>query len=488
MISWMQRHRKYLVITIWISTIAFIGAGFVGWGQYNYGSKAAAVAKVGDIDISARELQNAYSALYNRYNQLFQGNFDEAQAKSFGLDKMALKQLIDQALILNLAEEYGLLVSDKELLDAIAKQKAFFKDGSFDKETYQQVLSQNNLSVKEYEKDVRKSLLIQKTLDLFPKTTEAIEQEALAALSNITDKISYKVLSADMVTVTPDDEALKAFWEGRQNDYMTQPSYTLAVVTQEPVNEAADEAAMQEYYAANRTEFTDSEGKILEFDAAKPAITKALNDKATHKAALRQYIAFKKEQLDEGTAVETLEVTAENQPFTTEVFNEIISLSPDEPYLKPRKVGDLYKSVKLVATTPSKPKSFEAAKEAVRSAYVAQEKQRRLEELAKSSVETFSGTTTPFITRDYDKALEGMNIAESRHFVDTIFGEQKKRGYITLDNTKIVLFHILEQQLLKTPQTDLEDAALRMKSTLLDSGLLKMLESKYTTEIYIEGL
>ena len=39
MITWMQRHRKYLVVTMWISAIAFVGAGFVGWGQYSYGEK-----------------------------------------------------------------------------------------------------------------------------------------------------------------------------------------------------------------------------------------------------------------------------------------------------------------------------------------------------------------------------------------------------------------------------------------------------------------
>ena len=75
----MQRHRKYLVITIWISTIAFIGAGFVGWGQYSYGDKAGAVAKVGDISITSAELQRSYSNLFNQYNQLFQGKFDEKQ-------------------------------------------------------------------------------------------------------------------------------------------------------------------------------------------------------------------------------------------------------------------------------------------------------------------------------------------------------------------------------------------------------------------------
>ncbi|MBV5334593.1 MAG: SurA N-terminal domain-containing protein, partial [Sulfuricurvum sp.] len=77
MITWMQRHRKYLVITIWISTIAFIGAGFVGWGQYDYGDKAGAVAKVGKITITQEELQKNYSNLFNQYNQMFQGKLDE---------------------------------------------------------------------------------------------------------------------------------------------------------------------------------------------------------------------------------------------------------------------------------------------------------------------------------------------------------------------------------------------------------------------------
>ena len=52
MISWMQKHRKYLVITIWISTIAFVGAGFVGWGSFDYGSMSGDVAKVGKVKVS----------------------------------------------------------------------------------------------------------------------------------------------------------------------------------------------------------------------------------------------------------------------------------------------------------------------------------------------------------------------------------------------------------------------------------------------------
>ena len=164
MITWMQRHKKYLIITIWISTIAFVGAGFVGWGQYSYGDKAGAVAKVGNIEITMGELQKSYSNLYAQYNKMFQGNFDEEKAKSFGLQTQALKHLTDQALILNLAESYDLRVNDSELLAELKTQEYFFKDGVFDKETYKEVLSRNNLTMKDYEADMKKQLLIHRNI------------------------------------------------------------------------------------------------------------------------------------------------------------------------------------------------------------------------------------------------------------------------------------------------------------------------------------
>ena len=67
MITWMQRHKKWLVITIWISTIAFVGAGFVGWGSYKYGSSSGAVALVGNKKIKISDLQDEYNILYAKY-------------------------------------------------------------------------------------------------------------------------------------------------------------------------------------------------------------------------------------------------------------------------------------------------------------------------------------------------------------------------------------------------------------------------------------
>ena len=236
MISWMQKHHKWLVITIWISAIAFIGAGVVGWGQYNYGKKATSVAKVGDVEISYQELQQSYTQMYNYFNQMMQGKFDEEQAKQFGLQKQALNQLINQALILNLAKSYNIQVTDAEILNVITTQQAFFTNGVFDKELYKTLLAKNNLTTKEYEEGLKKEMLISKTLNLLALNPTTLEKKSVQTALSVADKLNYKILDTSMVNVNASQEKLKALWESKKSEFMTEAGYDISYVVQPSIN------------------------------------------------------------------------------------------------------------------------------------------------------------------------------------------------------------------------------------------------------------
>ena len=69
MITWMQKHRKYLIVTVWISSIAFIAATMVGWGAYNFSSSASNVAEVGNIKISIDDFESYASHRIESRNQ-----------------------------------------------------------------------------------------------------------------------------------------------------------------------------------------------------------------------------------------------------------------------------------------------------------------------------------------------------------------------------------------------------------------------------------
>ncbi len=488
MISWMQRHRKYLVVTIWISTIAFIGAGFVGWGQYSYGDKASALARVGEVPISQRSFQQAYSRLYAQYNQLFQGNFDETRAKEFGLQQQAFRSLIDGALILNLAKTLHLEVSDSELLEEIKSQSYFFKDGSFDKDTYQKVLHQNKLTMKEYEEDTRNAMLTEKTLAFFATQPASLETMALAGATMIADRLQYKILNADAISVTPETEALKSYWEGKQFNYMTAPRYTLETITVaiNPSHPTPEE--IEEYYNANKHNFTAPDGKILSLEEAKSAVVAALDDKAANKEALKTYIAYKKEDPSNHFETASITIDAENSPYDAALFTEITELTPEKAYLKPRKVGDAYQIIKLVSSEPSKPKTFEQAEAEVRAEYVSEQKQLKLQELATQSLQNFTGNATEFLTRDDVSKIKGLETPESTEFLAKVFESKNKRGYVEVGNGKVVLYEVLEQKMLHDTITNQDQNVMGTKSMILDRGLITVLEEKYPTEIYVKGL
>ncbi len=442
MITWMQRHKKYLIVTIWISTIAFVGAGFVGWGQYSYGDKAGAVAKVGEVEVSMGELQKTYSRLYNQYNEMFQGDFDEEKAKSFGLQKQALKQLVDQALIINLAKEYDLRVGDKELLEEIKQQEFFFKDGVFSKEVYKTMLSRNNLTMKEYEEDVKKQILIQKVLTLLKVKTNKNEENILTTLLSIADKIDYKVLSDKDININASDDVLKPYWERKKQNFMTQVSYDIEYIKHD--------------------------------------------SNSTKKDALRTYIDFKKSELKPDVKITKATLSTLNNPFNPQTLQEIAELKLASPFMKPVKIDDTYYTIKLEKVNHSEPKTYEMAKNDVKSIYIQEQKRLKLQELAKNSYETFKGTTTDFITQTDSDKLTLLSSDDAAKFLNELFMKQDKKGFIEISDGKIVLYNILEQKMLENSQQD--ESLAQLKSSIFNDGLLSKLRSKYNTEIFIEGL
>ncbi|MDQ1263461.1 MAG: peptidyl-prolyl cis-trans isomerase [Campylobacterota bacterium] len=487
MITWMQRHKKYLIVTIWISTIAFVGAGFVGWGQYSYGDKAGAIAKVGEVEITVGDLQKSYSNLYAQYNQMFQGSFDEEKAKSFGLKAQAMQFLTQQALILNLAASYDLEVNDEEIVQDLQSKDYFFKNGSFDKNTYKDVLSQNNLSVKDYEESLKKELLIKKTLALLQVSANENELKIADTVLNIADKLEYKILTPQMISVDVSDEMLKAYWEKSKQNFMSEVAYELKYIKQGKISKEPTQEELTTHYNENRENFKDPEGKILEFETAKAKVIEDIISKESKKEALKSYIAYKKGETA-GMDIKNITISQSNNPFNADVLEIISKLSKESAFSKPILVGDDYYTFELVTIIPAHEKSFEDAKAEALPLYVAEQKREKLSMLAKNSFATFSGNVTDFITATDYNALTELNNNQANEFLSTLFTSKDKNGYITLEDESIVMYKILEQKLLNKTNTDQNNPIVKIKGNLFNEGLIKNLQNRYKTEIFMEGL
>ena len=485
----MQKHNKYLVWTIWIATIAFIGAGFVGWGSYDFGSKAGNVAKVGNIEIKQSQLNMIYSNLYANVNQQLQGKLDEKKAKELGLPQRAFSVLATQAKLLNFAKDAGIVISDAELVKKLESIKGFQKDGKFNKEIYTAYLKSQRLKAKDFEATLKNEMLVEKTLALLDIPALPLEIDAVGAAINVADKISYKVLTQADVNYDANETEIKKYWENNKENYLTRKKYDLSLVWTPSSDANITDEELKAYYDENSFNYTDAKGKQSSFEEAKALVTKDLKLKKTKKAAQKAYIAFKKGSLK---PTEQITLPVGDLKLNKEVWDEIATKSTGE-ILKPKIVGEQYVTVKINAIKKPQVMTFEEAKEKVTQAHKQQTIKEALVKLSETTEKHFNEqnvSTTDFITLEKFDNLKPLNSQESLQFLRKLFTSNKEKGIISVSD-KMIVYNINAQKLLPTDenQTDIvKQTVNQIKKKTFESNFLKMLDKKYPTEVYMRGL
>jgi len=489
MISWMQKHNRYLVWTIWAATIAFIGAGFVGWGSYSFGNKAGNVAKVGDIEISQKKLNMTYSNIYAQYNQIMKGRLDEKQAKEMGLVKQAFSKLATQAKILNFAKDAGIVVSDAEIFKRLQSIKPFQKDNIFDKKIYKNYLKSQRLKAKIFENTLKEELIIQKTMALLSADALPLEIEAATDTLNISDKLAYKVLTEDDIHFEANETEIKSFWEAEKENYSTLKKYDLSIIWTSSTDTQVSDEEVKSFYDANSFNYTNAQGKQLNFEEAKEKVAKDLKIKKTKKTAQKAYIAFKK---GENKQSEKITLSVGDLKLTKDIWNILNEKSVGD-IIKPKIIGDTYATIKIENITPSRTKTYDEAKEEASKKYTLQAKKEALLALAKKTEKEFdqsTATISEFVTLKQNTKLNPLNLQESLQFLQKLFTSSKEKGMISIKD-KVVVYDILEQKI-ATPEENQTESIKQTVNTLkqntFESNLIKMLDKKYPTTTYVKGL
>lgn len=481
MITWMQKKKKYLVVTIWISTIAFVGAGFVGWGAYDFNSeRSKSVAKVGHRNISIEEFQHRYSNFYNYYNNMFDGKFTKEQAEQMGLDNLALQNLIQENLFLNYADDLGLRVSEKDVAQSILKDKNFQKDGAFNRALYEDTLSSNGIKPAQFEETLKKTILIQKLFNVLNLPSSKDDISMLGASFFMQDRVAINVINADENIVINEDE-LKKTWEDNKNSFQTEKSYNLKSLYIPNVNTDLNDSQLIAFYDQNRGNYRDNSDKILEYNEVKDRVKQDYNMKETRKIALEKYVEFKK---DTNIANENLIVKESNATFPVVELENVKT----GDILKPFEYNNGYLLVKVENVNLPEPKTYEQARKDALEIYTANKTKQILENKAKKSLENFSGKDIGFIGRDSKKSFDNLTESEFRIFASQLFEQTNKKGFVILDK-KAIVYEILEQKLLNNDKlVEYKDMLTQSSNDLinneLNTDIVNSLFKRYKIEQY----
>ncbi len=486
MITWMQKHRKYLVVTIWISTIAFVGAGFVGWGAYNYNTKRSqAVAVVGNKKITIKELNSAYTNIFNYYQNKTKGALTNEKAKKLGLEKIALNQLIDEALLLNYADELGLTTLDSEVEKALENTKAFQSNGVFNKNQYFRVLNNIQITPKDYENSLRREITLKKINNILKLSPTKLEIETFSASLFMQDKLMVKIIDINTSNISINNNELKNFWAKRKKLYMTKKSYLLSVIKVPVSFIQVDANETKKFYTEHRYSYTDSSGKIMSYENAKNRVIKDIQFKKGKIFALRKYLALRKGNIK---ATSTITVAADTKKFPEHKL-KVASIGD---VLKPFKNNGEYIVAKLDKVNMPKPMSFINAENIVKKDFLRTSEKKLLQKNANKVLDKFkTGINLGFLSRDDIKKVRGLNEFEAVEFLNQVFNSNARQGYRVFGN-KAIVYKILEQKLLdksklKTYYKLLSENVQNAKAAEINQKLLSILRNKYKIESYYKG-
>ena len=229
MIQELREYSNNIFFKLLMGVIAITFVLSFGVGSF-FGDRKEVVAIVNDKEILLKEYREAYQNRLRAFQEQF-GENAEKFAEQLNLRQQVFNQLIDRYLLLTDAERINLLATDLELQDFIRKQVFFQKNGQFDYDTYEAVLSQNRIVRHEYEGSLRADLLLAKKQQLLGTgliiSSTEVEQTYRTDFEEIEVEYVYFDPNLFIKKTTVNEADLRIFYQEHPEEFQTSDQFKI---------------------------------------------------------------------------------------------------------------------------------------------------------------------------------------------------------------------------------------------------------------------
>ncbi len=260
MLDLMRKHAGTWMIKALLGAIVVV---FIFWGVGSWTThREGILATVNGEPISIEEYRNTYNRLLDQARQSLGAGLSEELLKSMELERSAMDQLIDRALLKQAAVRFKLRVSDEELAQSVRSITAFHSNGSFDPRRYQQILAVNRMTPDLFESSQRDALLIDKLNRLVTGSVKVpdSEVEQWYLWNNSTVKIDFVSIDGERyknVSVTA--EEIADYYERTKESYRTPPAVQVRYLRFKPEDfmekVSVTDEEVRDFYDANPERF-----------------------------------------------------------------------------------------------------------------------------------------------------------------------------------------------------------------------------------------
>ncbi|NOY66097.1 MAG: hypothetical protein GXP13_01645 [Gammaproteobacteria bacterium] len=371
----------------WVIVVLLI-IPFALWGIQEYlgGGSGVNVAVVNDLEISRNMLNR-------QVDGELRGKKDRPEGNALVLyRKQVLNRMIQEELIYQKAVDQGFRINEALIVMQIRSNTAFFVDGKFDQNRYEDLLRYNGLSPSGYQAKLARDMLTQQYVGSILKTSfvTPLEVDHLLEQQGRELNIAYMEVPfkkyQDAVQIT--DEQVSAYYNERKQNFMTPEKIKvdyLQLTTNDIESEIKyTEEQLLQYYNDNKDNFITPEQRRVAHILFEVTDDKNMGElvKAEEKAnevyaMLEKGEAFdqlaKKYSADAGSASLGGDIGALEEGTLDKAFEEVAVKLEKGKYSKPVKTAFGYHIIKVLDIKAGTNKSYDDVKTDIEANYKKQQ-------------------------------------------------------------------------------------------------------------------
>ncbi|HET9048027.1 MAG TPA: SurA N-terminal domain-containing protein [Chiayiivirga sp.] len=382
-------------VAILIVGILAVPFAFFGIENYFQLQVPTYVAKVNKTEISQDQFRQRFEDYRSRMRQMLGDNYDARQFDTPIVKRQVLESLIDEEVLRQAAQKYGLVVSPERIQKEIAAIDAFHVEGKFDLNQYRMVLEGARMTPRGFEDRMANDMLTQ-ALPGAVRSSGLVTSRYLdqyLSLRDQTRSFDYALLPAapleSLGEISEDD--LKAYYDAHPDAYQSQETVSVEYLELDgaklDINEVADEGTLKSRYEENKARYVQPETRLAshiliqtaanaDAEAVKAAQAKAVEVATKARAEGADFAALAKEYSEDPGSRNTggdlgwIERGVTNAQFEETLFSMQPGVSD------PIKSNDGWHVIWLRDVRPESGKSFEQVRGELATEYLEGERER----------------------------------------------------------------------------------------------------------------
>lgn len=267
----------------WI-IVGILLLGLAGFGTGGLNGTVRTIGTVGDKEVSVTSYQRALNEQIRALSAQFGQQVTFQQAQSFGIDRVALSQVVLLRTLDNEADNLGVSVSDARVFERLQAIPQFQGAGGFNRDAYRVALQQSGQTAIEFENSLReetsRTLLQGAVVSGLPDA--AAYADTLIQFTSETRALTWASVDVDTLTAPvpgATDADLRAFYDENADQFTAPETRNITYTWLTPAmiidNMVVSDEAVAQLYQDRIAQFVQPERRLVErlvyFDEARAA-------------------------------------------------------------------------------------------------------------------------------------------------------------------------------------------------------------------------